>query len=108
MDKRQAKFFNEDGSPKHVRIYIDHEQKTADYITVIFGRMNVGECLYIGMNDRPYHPQGFCQHGSAPDAIDRPRYSHLGKPAKWSDLNADCQKVVRAEVISLRGLDNAG
>jgi hypothetical protein len=38
--------------------------------------------------------QGFGQHGSSLNPIDRPTYSHLGKKIKWSDLPTECQKCV--------------
>ena len=49
---------------------------------------------YLGLNEYPYHPMGFAQHGYTKEMIDKPSYSHLGKKIKWNDLNDDCKKAV--------------
>lgn len=85
-------------APAHVRCY-DNGGKTFDRFTVVFtrlqGKVKRGTCLYVGMSAEPFHPQGFGQHGEAAHAIDRPRYSHLGKRIDFAKLPADCQKLVR-------------
>jgi len=83
--------------PRYIRIY-DNGGKTFDRYTVVFtGRYKKrmsNEFIHLGMSDHPFHPLGFGQHGYSDDHIDRPTYSHLGKPMKWEDLTEDCQKCV--------------
>jgi hypothetical protein len=84
--------------PRWIRVY-DNGGKTCDRYTVVFTRLGHkkgmrGRCFYLGMSSNPFHPQGFGQHGEAPKMIDYPKYSHLGKKIKFSDLPIDCQKCV--------------
>ena len=84
------------GVPRYIRCY-DNNGETADRYTVVFTGNYKGrdyQCDYIGMGGNPFHPQGVCMHGTEPDAIDRPKYSHLGKKIKFLDLPKDCQQVV--------------
>lgn len=74
-----------------VRCY-DNGGRSADRYTVVYmddledKRRNLYSC--IGMNDRPFHPQGIGMHGTAQPG------KHLGKRVKFSELPADCQKAV--------------
>lgn len=82
--------------PRWIRIY-DNLGETFDRYTVVFtGRYKGrdGICHYLGMSENPYHPQGFGQHGESQDVIDRPKYGHLGKKIKFTDLPEDCQRAV--------------
>lgn len=88
--------------PRWVRVY-DNGGETADRYTVVYtGRRGGG--IYLGMNEHPTHPQGFGQHGEAPNGgrIDAPRGGwapairrscHLGKRIPWTDLPEECQRV---------------
>lgn len=85
-------------SPRYVRCY-DNGGKTCDRYTVVFtGRYKNrtgGEFVYLTMNERPYHPQGFAQHGFSDELIDRPKYAHIGKRIRFEELPPDCQTLVR-------------
>ena len=78
---------------------------TVDRYTVVFtGRyrhLTGGEQWYVGMNESPFHPQGFVQHGSSRTEIDLPSYAHLGKKISFDALPADCQKLVMADCMHL-------
>jgi hypothetical protein len=52
---------------------------------------------YVGMSGRPYHPQGFCQHGDKQGIVVGP---HLGKRIKFNSLPYDCKRVVRRDMQS--------
>jgi len=65
---------------------------------------------YVAMNDAPYYPQGFCQHGEGAaycpecEEIDHPIYgkrlhSYLGTELEITDLPDDCQSVILGELI---------
>lgn len=95
--ERVKKFFKNGSEPKYIRCY-DNGGETFDRYTVVFtGRYRHktrGEFLYVGMSESPLSPQGFGQHGSSRDQIDRPKYSHLGKKIAWSALSDECKRVV--------------
>ena len=83
--------------PKYIRIY-DNNGETNDRFTIVFGKKRInGEFIYLGLNEYPYHPMGFAQHGFSKEPIDRPAYSHLGKKIKWNDLNIDCRRIILIE-----------
>ncbi len=81
---------------KILSIY-DNGNRTIDRYTVVFDEpvTNIpGETLYCGlsMDDKPFHPQGFCQHTEIhPDA-------DLGNPISLEQLPADCQRAVQMEL----------
>lgn len=91
------------GIPRWIRCY-DNKGETFDRYTVVFTRTNDRICHYVGMSEKPFDPQGFGQHGESDEAIDRPRYSHLGKKIKWEDLPLDCQEVVFRDYKALHSL----
>lgn len=69
----------------------DNGGKTVDRYTVVyldFPESAPKTYACIGMNSSPFHPQGFCQHGSA--MLGR----HIGKVIKFEDLPKDCRQVV--------------
>src|SRR4030042_3469224 len=86
--------------PKKIRIY-DNGGKTCDCYTAVFTgnyKGREGRCHYIGFNEIPHSPNmGIWQHGESRDVIDRPVYSHLGKPVKFSDLPEDCKRLLMDE-----------
>jgi len=102
--KRRARLLP-DGVPRYVHCY-DNGGKTCDRYTIVFtGRYKSrSECLYIGASSAPFHPQGFGQHGSAPSAIDSPRYSHLGRKVKFATLPKDVQTLALTTYLDLWGL----
>jgi len=95
--------------PKWVRVYsnLNTKNESFDCFTVVYTKkaivnereLETGEkyvysrsFVYLGMSEKPYHPQGFGQHGeSEHDPIDKPTYSHLGRKIKFSELPTDCQ-----------------
>lgn len=72
-----------------MKIY-DNGGKTFDRYSVIYVEEAEGPGLFAcrAMSSNPYSPQGFCQMSSAMVG------SHLGKKISFSDLPADCQKVI--------------
>lgn len=88
----------------NVRCY-DNGGKTFDRYTVVFTgkyrRYTGGHQNYVGMSDNPFSPQGFGQHGSSFEDIDRPTYSHLGKKIDFDDLPKDCQQLVMSDAQDL-------
>lgn len=78
-----------------IRVY-DNGGKTIDRYTVIYldepeAEVNLFQSL--GMNETPFHPQGFCQHSSAKPG------PHLGKRIKARDLPVDCQLAILRDHI---------
>lgn len=75
-----------------IRVY-DNGGKTVDRFTVVFldrpERAGLFEAL--GMDEQPFHPQGFGQHCTATPG------EHLGEIANYFDLPADCQKMIQRE-----------
>ena len=86
-----------DGEPRYVRCY-DNGGRSADRYTVVFTgryrRERDDEFMYLAMNDRPFHPQGFGQHGWSKSQIDRPSGRHLGRRIRFKELPPDCQRAV--------------
>ncbi len=104
----------------------DYGEKAFDRYTVIFLDSPVSDdpyysdrYSYLGMSTRPFHPQGFGQHGEIeifPNDMRQLRkgkgqrlFSHLGKLINFDDLPEDCQKLVNADLamISLSQLEAA-
>ena len=77
----------------------DNGGKTIDRYTVVFDELATtisGETYHCGlaMDERPFHPQGFCQHVEVhPD-------SNLGQLITLDQLPQDCQKAVAMELLS--------
>lgn len=100
-----------DGKPKYVRCY-DNGGETADRYTVVFtgnytSRTNRYH-WYLGMSANPFHPLGIGSFGESRTQIDRPKYSHLGKPIKFEDLPEKCQQNVREYYVDLWELATVG
>jgi len=75
----------------------DNGGETCDRYTVYYGgrgtvrfdaRTGKQIRMCVGMNEAPFHPQGFGQHGEGVPG------RHNGKRIKFEDLPADCQKLV--------------
>ena len=103
------------GFPRRVRIYdnggTEKKGGSIDRYTAVFtGRyrhMTGGEFTYLAMNGSPFYPQGFCQHCSSKEQIDRPRSGHLGRRIRFVDLPADCQIVVLGDSMELWDLGSS-
>lgn len=111
-----------EGTPRYIRVY-DNEGRSIDQYTVLFtsrapvirgnGRVPDGY-PYLAMSSRPFHPQGFCQHGvskrepcdaqkgTRPPAIGR--RNHLGKRITFDALPLDCRRAVFEEYLSIWNL----
>jgi hypothetical protein len=113
---RRASALLPGGSPRYVRCY-DNGGATADRYTAVFtGRYRKqpdDEFVYLAMDARPFHPQGFGQHGSAKQQIDTNchgfapgvgRKNHLGTRIAFDQLPADCRKLVLGDYVELWGL----
>lgn len=72
----------------------DNGGKTMDRYTVVYDVVGDSKGNYeaVGMNERPFHPQGFGQHCVATPG------KHLGKKIKFSDLPKDCQTLVNQDL----------
>lgn len=111
-----------DGIPRYVRCYDYGEDATIDRYTVCYtGLAPVIRCEhgeseypYVGLSDRPYHPQGFCQHGWCkgrpcdatkgwPPAVGRK--NHLGKRILFTELPQACQDFILEEYKGIWELD---
>jgi len=92
------------GIPRYVHCY-DNGGKSFDRYTIVFtgkyGHKTRGSTLYIGASAHPFDPQGFGQHGEAPNRIDWPTYGHLGKKVRFESLPPDVQKMVRSTYVDL-------
>jgi len=82
------------GIPRYVRCY-DLPEYAERYTIVFTGKYRKNfyqDFIHLGMSAHPFHPWGIAQHGGSQTQIDRPTYSHLGKPIKFTDLPDDCQR----------------
>lgn len=72
----------------------DNGGRTIDRYTVIYNIIGDSNSNYecVSMNQEPFHPQGFGQHGTAM------RGRHLGKKIKFNQLPTDCQKLVMQDL----------
>lgn len=132
MTKKQSERLESlipDGIPRYVRCYDSPEN--GDRYTVVFsGRYNGTwqinhrrSYVYLGMSERPFHPQGIGQHGSTSygpvdtqGATGRPyeqwppamgRKCHLGKRIPFTDLPEDCRKLVMSTYRDLWNLNTS-
>ena len=89
-----------DGKPRYVRCYDNggtEKGGSFDRYTVVFTghyKKDGYYFEYLGMSARPFHPQGFGQHGESQTQIDYPTYSHLGKKISFGQLPEDCKLCV--------------
>ena len=89
--KRPPRFERVNG--KRIRCY-DNQGATADRYTVVYmdsPERAAGTFECVGMDDRPFHPQGFGMHSIAEPG------AHLGRRIWFRNLPADCQTVVRRD-----------
>ena len=97
MNKSRPNTLMPNGIPKWLRCY-DNEGKSIDRFTVVFTHSHSfgmkGLSPYLGMSSDPSSPQGFGQHMTSSQPIDRPTYGHLGKKIAFQTLPAACQAMV--------------
>lgn len=70
----------------------DNGGQTADRYTAVlhdYPESQAGTFAALAMDERPFHPQGFCQHTSAMPG------PHLGRTIALDALPADCQRALR-------------
>lgn len=77
----------------------DNGGESADRYTVYYkGRGTInsinGSRDCVAMDDRPFHPQGFGQHGQGMPG------KHNGKRIKFEELPPDCQRLVMQDLNS--------
>lgn len=80
-----------------VKAIYDNEGKSADRYTVYYNAVEKKDdknIFYacIGMDDKPFHPQGIGMHSSG--VLGR----HNGKRIKFNQLPLDCQKAVNQDL----------
>lgn len=110
------------GEPKYIRCYdnggIDNGGSIDRYTVVFTGnyrKKTGGTFVYVGMNGAPFHPQGFGQHGESDSQIDvnksgwppaMGKKNHLGKRIPFTELPADCQKLVLGDYKEIWNLQS--
>lgn len=114
MTKRQnerIKSLLPGGQPRWIRAYDNGGTDVGgsiDRYTVLYtGRYpkSPGRYQYVAMDESPFHPQGFGQHGESQEILDqRPgrwggvaigrTHPTLGKRIAFNDLPQDCRKLV--------------
>jgi hypothetical protein len=79
-------------------ISVWEDRNVMDKYTVVFldETYDNGKVAYLGMNETPFHPQGFRQHGEMDlyAVAYKGRGGAFEKRIKFSDLPLDCQKAV--------------
>lgn len=81
--------------PRYLRVY-DNGGETADRYTVCFTKKRVcGQFMYIGIGP------SFYVHGASNIPIDRPGYSHLGKPISFNGLPIGLRMQVLGEYVEM-------
>jgi hypothetical protein len=114
---------NESGQriPRWVRCY-DNQGESIDRYTVVYSNTKDGYSHGISMSAHPFHPQGVGMHfdyskselwcgGNRQYSVDRPKYAHLGKKIKFTDLPDECRRCVLqdyAEIWKLKLSDLTG
>jgi len=86
----------------------DNGGESIDRYTVVWP-----DGTYLAMNNAPFHPQGFGQHGEraeyAPDCEKDNAgdlTSHLGKLISFDDLPPDCQSCVNRDLATEKEQDH--
>jgi hypothetical protein len=92
-------------------ICFDNEGETFDRYAVLYLDLIVHpdfpyHKLYVGMSERPFHPQGFGQHGEMKlskkeiDGLKKGKNTlpHWGKLIDFESLPTDCQKLVQVDL----------
>jgi hypothetical protein len=76
----------------------DSDSKFADRYCVVYldEEDELGKVPYVGMSERPFHPQGVGMHGEMPvrNVTYRGRGGVFDKRIEFADLPEDCRKLV--------------
>ena len=96
------------GKPRYVRLYDMGESQIDRYTIVYTGHYDTGprkSYMFRGASTYPVHPMGVGMMGeSSKGPIDRPAYSHLGKPIKFEQLPEDVKKLALSDYKAIWGL----
>jgi len=87
MSKLVRCYDHPDFSDRYTVVYLKTKRKDYYRNQIYYG--------FVGMNDRPFHPQGIGQHGECSLG------PHLGNQIAFDELPEDCQKLVMADLESL-------
>jgi hypothetical protein len=83
----------------------DNGGETWDRYTVVYldEEDDRGMVPYVGMSERPFHPQGFGQHGEMPvgNVAYRGRGGVFKKRIAFAELPPDCQRLVLQDLAEL-------
>ena len=86
--------------PNGVLAILD-DARTCDRYTVLYCDVFDGHLSYVAMSANPFHPQGFGQHGEMTTYHAAAyRYANKHHYARWSDLPADCKRLVRQDLAT--------
>ena len=99
--RRQSKRWLDTDCPKGVLAIYD-DPRTIDRYTVFYVEPVIDDVLcYVAMNAAPFHPQGFGQHGELRrHEVASFRYRERNRACRWSDLPADCKRLVLQDLTS--------
>lgn len=101
--RRATKRWLDGDCPSGVLAIFD-DPRTVDRYTVFYVEPVTTDgryFAYAAMNAAPFHPQGFGQHGELEaHQVRRYRYENNKRACRWSDLPADCQRLVRRDLAS--------
>lgn len=98
------------GIPRYIRCY---DNESIDRYTVLFTgnyrKKTGGEFWYLAMDENPFYPQGFAQHGSSSTILDIKngwppkigRKCHLGTRIDFNDLPVNCRKLIISDYRDL-------
>lgn len=79
----------------------DNGGRTCDRYTVVYPREQYAGRRYyypyVSMDENPFHPQGYGQHGELPPP-GRAGFRHLGRRIKFEELPEKCQKLVMQDL----------
>jgi hypothetical protein len=103
--RRAARRWLDGDCPAGVLAIFDNGGETFDRFTVLYvpDAADPDTVQYLGASAHPFDPQGFGQHGEMPRhqaAAYRYRETSAKHSARWSDLPADVQRAVRADLTT--------
>lgn len=77
-----------------LRLRVFDHPNVNDRYTVVFDD-GTTQLLFVGMNDFPFHPAGFCEHGQLTrDWLE----SNAASEIAYAALPEDCRKVVEGDL----------
>lgn len=99
-----------EGKPRYVRCYDAGPSRLDRYTVVFTGNYTMrtdGQRVFLQMSSEPYSMFGYSQTGGvpAPQYLDRPKYSHLGKYIDFDEMPPECQDATIEDYVRIWGLD---